>query len=327
MPDLSPRVAELLAGARPLLNERFTRLGGGRSPDGFLRYLRETALPLVEAARPDAAGAVLFALFDAGVAGAERGLIGDEQQSPFEASLLAHASPLAPLLSTSPVRVLRALGNGFHQVERALGEREARAWLAALGGLGALLSTAESLESAGLLLAWRLGLAEARGAALERATTLSAAVCATVLGAPTIDLDAARRFCAPGTSAALGALTVIAQVGGFVGFGGAFARPPRVFVAGDALLATDGEVTLRVFADVFGARLVRTGAPGADAVVAPSVCAVRSADEGVVEVGAHTLQDTRLSGAASVAAHESVAVVALRQRHSLWVLGRREASA
>jgi hypothetical protein len=333
MPDVSAtraaapsaRVAGLLASARPLLNERFTRLGKGRAPDAFLRFLRETAVPMVEATTPEASGAVLFALFDAGLAGAERGLVGQEQQSAFEAGLVARSAALAPLLGGAPARVLRALGNGFHLLERALGAREARVWLAGLGGLAAHLPDADALEGAGLLLAWRLGLAEAREAALMRAGTLSAEVRATIVGAPSLDPDPARRFCAPGTSGPLGPLEVLATVGGFVGFGGPFARPPRVFIADGALLATDGDTAWRVFADVFGARLVRASAQSAAAAESAGDALVRSADDGALSVGEHAVRDARLAGATSIAALDHVAVVSLRQSHALWVLGRREA--
>lgn len=49
------------------------------------------------------------------------------------------------------------------------------------------------------------------------------------------------------------------EVGGFVGLGGEFSAPPRVFSRGEYLYACDGRVCYRIFVDAFGALLSRAG--------------------------------------------------------------------
>lgn len=291
----------LLAAWRDELNARFARDGGDLAPDAMLGFLRRTVVPILDGWDGEPAPAVLIALFELGLVGLRAGLCGAAEPSRFEQALVARAPALAPLIARAPGLVLRALGNGYLNVARVRGPVVAAAWLEALAAGAARCDAPGALLDLGIVLGWRAGLAEARDAALdriERIARFEPALIAALFGAPAIDADPARRFCRPGATGPLGPLVHVATVGGFVGFGGPFRRPPRAAVVADRLVCTDGEATLELHADVFGARLV----PAAWAHAAAQTAADHGACAGMI---AATAADS----------------------HYVLVLGRREAGA
>lgn len=288
----------LLAAWRDELNARFARDGGDLAPDAMLGFLRRTVVPILDGWDGEPAPAVLIALFELGLVGLRAGLCGAAEPSRFEQALVARAPALAPLIARAPGLVLRALGNGYLTVARARGPEVAAAWLEALAAGAARCAEPSALLDLGIVLGWRAGLAEARDAALGRIARFEPALIAALFGAPTIDADPARRFCRPGATGPLGPAVPIATVGGFVGFGGPFHRPPRARVVADRLVCTDGDVTLELHADVFGARLV----PAAWAHAAAQTAADHGTCAGMI---AATAADS----------------------HQVQVLGRREAGA
>ncbi len=288
----------LLAAWRDELNARFARDGGDLAPDAMLGFLRRTVVPILDGWDGEPAPAVLIALFELGLVGLRAGLCGAAEPSRFEQALVARAPALAPLIARAPGLVLRALGNGYLNVARARGPEVAAAWLEALAAGAARCAAPGALLDLGIVLGWRAGLAEARDAALDRLGRFEPALIAALFGAPTIDAEPERRFCRPGAAGPLGPLVHVATVGGFVGFGGPFRRPPRAAVVAERLVCTDGEATLELHADVFGARLVPAAWAHAAAQAAPD----HGACAGVV---AETAADS----------------------HQVRVLGRREAGA
>ncbi|MBK7078194.1 MAG: hypothetical protein IPH44_38605 [Myxococcales bacterium] len=290
--------AALLAAWRDELNARFARDAGDLAPDAMLGFLRRTAVPILDGWDGEPAPAVLIALFELGIVGLRTGLCGAAEPSRFEQALVARAPALAPLIARAPGLVLRALGNGYLNVARARGPEVAAAWLEALAAGAARCDAPGALLDLGIVLGWRAGLAEARDAALDRVGRFEPALIAALFGAATIDPDPARRFCRPGATGPLGPLVHVATVGGFVGFGGPFRRPPRAAVVAERLVCTDGEATLELHADVFGARLVPAAWAHAAAQAAP--------DHG---------------------ACAGVVVETAADSHQVRVLGRREAGA
>lgn len=319
---LSARFRAVLEARRDALNARLAR---HHPPRAFLDYLARTVDPLVDASGDAAADSVALALFDLGLLGMPRGIIGEEAASSFERALVAHLPGFGPHWTAAPAALIAALGNGYDRLSRELGEAAARGWIQALAEVAPRCATRELLLDAGLVLAWRLGLAEARGAALSGVARLESGVREKLLGVTELDTSRERRFVAPGSKAPLVAFDVVARVGGFIGFGGPFRIPPRAWAAGDRLVATDGDTIVEIHADVFGARTrhlhwtaneLTNVTCGVDAPNLDRAGRVRWAGlERTLPV---------LRNSTSTAAASGMAAVTLADSHAVFVLGRLE---
>ena len=104
--------------------------------------------------------------------------------------------------------------------------------------------------------------------------------------------------------------------GGFVGFGGPFARPPQVAADGDGLTATDGAGRWRIVADVFGTAFVRIDGP-ADPLAGG---AVYVGADGRVRWGGRDRVVPGLAGAPSAAASATTAAVVVPDSHRIALL-------
>jgi hypothetical protein len=147
-------------------------------------------------------------------------------------------------------------------------------WIQYMLRLGALEPEVAALLEAGKVAAWRSGMAQYRASALDGCTGLSRQLCYTALGLraeedplglegilqqlrtdPWVHPTAVLSRHTPNRE-----LQLVARVGAFRGFGGAFLRPPRLTYAGGQFFASDGEACWAIHADVFGATLSRVGA-------------------------------------------------------------------
>ncbi|MBI4952997.1 MAG: hypothetical protein HY908_13265 [Myxococcales bacterium] len=325
-------MSELFRGVcareRERLNALFRAHGRGVEPAVALELLRRTVAPVVDALGAPAASeapAVATALFEVALRGQTRGLFGAHSAGAFETALVAALPGFGPALVRAPLRLLGALGNGWARLERELGPDTATRWLDAWSAVApSCTASDEALYGAGLVLAWRFGLAEARDKALARAAALGPELCEALTGSSELDPAPERRFAPPGSRARLGPPAVVARVGGFVGFGGPFARPPDVYGLGARLYATDGDVVRELFADVFGARLVPTPL-GCEALLEGAseaqVLTVNAA--GVVDWDGARVTLPALRDAKSGASSPGLAAVALATSHAVFVLGRR----
>lgn len=319
--------AALLATWRDELNARFVRDAGELAPAAMLGYLRRTVVPILDGWDGEPPAAVLLALFDLGALGLRVGLLGDGDASRFEQVLVARAAALAPLIARAPGLVLRALGNGYLNVARARGPEVAAAWFEALAAAAARCPAPAALLDLGVVLGWRAGLAEARDAALARLDRFEPALIVALFGAAALDPDPARRFCRPGATGPLGPLVHVATVGGFVGFGGPFRRPPRPRVVAGRLVCTDGDATVELHADGFGARLAPASWAHAEAQVATDVGDATLDAAGAVRALGATATVAEARGATAAAACAGMVAVTLGDSHQVLVLGRREAAA
>jgi len=313
---VNAKIRALLEPRRDALNLRFQRLGRDLPPNAFLDYLERTVAPLIERMEDGVGEAALLALFDLGLVGMRHGLVGEREATAFERSLSGALSRFGVLWRSAPQQLVRAVGNGFARIEHELGEPSAVWWLDTLAAAAPWCVTREALLDVGLVLGWRAGLAEARDAALARASTMAPDLVSQIFGSPAIDARTERRFCAPGSTRALGDLEIVARLGGFAGFGGAFLAPPRVAATGDRLLASDGNVVVELHADVFGARVrpvhdVAVEVSAAEAYVAPAML--------------DALPELR--GATSLATAASMTAVTLGDSHLVFILGRKEVAA
>ncbi|MBK9032195.1 MAG: hypothetical protein IPL61_12900 [Myxococcales bacterium] len=325
--DVTAAAAALLATWRDELNARFARAAGDVAPGAVLAYMARTVVPILDAWHGEPPAPVLLALFDLGLTGLRAGLLVEADPSRFEQVLRARMPALGPHVAREPGVVLRALGNGYLNLVRARGPEVAAAWLEALAAGAARCADRAALLDLGVVLGWRAGLAEARDAALERVGGLEPTLVAALFGAAALDPDPARRFCQPGAAGRLGPLALIATVGGFVGFGGPFRRPPRPRVVADRLVCTDGDATLEVCADVFGARLCPAGWAHVEAQTSTDVGGAAVDAAGAVRALGVKVTLAEARGAGAAAACAGVVAVTLVDSHQVLVLGRREIGA
>jgi hypothetical protein len=257
-----------LAAKRQDLNKRF-RLAQRR----FSRLSAETVLPLCRELLPPLAGVgeagsaeLLASVYELILLHAGRGTLAPEGGgSPALNELLRVTFPrLRPLLVARPSDLPAALSNAVEN----LGGRG----LEMARGLRDLAAAGEDLLAAGAVLAWRLGEARLRTAALAQARRLAPAVAKLALGIATwpdeavprvldgLEADGWRRpeeILAPTEAAAPARWRLAALLGNFRGFDGHFDQPPLLLDPGDPrprhrFWVRSGAAQYRVDADVFG---------------------------------------------------------------------------
>lgn len=323
---MSGRAAAIFEARRVELNGRFAQAGRGLAPGVMLGYLRNTVAPLLDGWPHEHAEALAVALFDLGLAGAPLGLVAEHSPTPFERGLGGALAELGALLGPAPDAVVRAIGNGYLRVARARGDEVASDWLRELARHGAPCTSREGLLDLGLVLAWRVGMAEARDAALERTAHLDEPVRRELFGHGDLDVDPERRFVSPvrGPSGepVLGALRLVTSAGGFVGFGGPFCRPPEARVVEGRLVCTDGLVTCELFADLYGASLLPAAWAHAAAATSTDTGGATFRPDGRITVGHRACVDDRLRGASTAARALGMVAVTLADSHRIFVLGR-----
>jgi hypothetical protein len=315
-PAVSGATAQALEAGRDRFNALFAAARQARpSLDGatFATHLARRLPPAVDAAEralPGAAGAVTEALYEASLDLLANGAL-DGGRAGALAPLFEVVLPaVAATLAAAPSQVAAAMCNAALQVAAEPGARLGQwcdlvAGAAAAAGSGAGAGGVGELLDAGLVAAWRAGLAHARAAALDAAARLAPAVAAAALAAPAlVDGDLARlaadRWWQPGAGEAR-ELAVVARAGSFRGFGGEFLQPPRVVAAAGGVFEVEGGTgSWWLHADAFGATLRRSGAADPSPPSAGGG-GFQIADEGTVTLdgwpGALTVP--RLAGASS----------------------------
>jgi hypothetical protein len=211
--------------------------------------------------------------------------------------------------------------NAALRLERLDAERAAR-WLETMESLGPSCADHDALFSLGLVLAWRAGAAEYHEAAHARFEGLSPTLRRASMGVETLPADPARRFAAPLEEGPLGAPEIVAELGGFVGFGGVFHDPPLLSVADGRVFAFDSRSTTEVFADAFGAALRHVADPPdtQDSGVGSPLSLSASGKLGLDESESVL---TLLANASSHAWANGVGAVTLPHSHFVFVVGRR----
>lgn len=324
---VSERFRAVLEARRESLNERFARRGKNLDPRAFLEYLRRTADPLVDAAGDGAAELVATTLFDLGLVALERGLVGSGDEagapSPFEAALVAALPHMERHWTSAPAIVTRAAANGYEHLRRALDDRRAAEWLGAWAAVAGGCASRDELLDAGLVLAWKAGLAEARRQALACVAARGAAFAKVTLGAIAVDARPERRFVAPDAEADTAVeLAAITRVGGFRGFGGPFRVPPTVAAVGEQLVASDGEALVVLHADVFGARVLPAPWARDAAALTQSGAAICHSDE-IAKRGFGAFVLDHFRDVTSVASAGGLAAVTTADSHHVAIVGWR----
>lgn len=221
----------------------------------FIRVAIAPLITTIEAQQPERVPAVVDAGFELGLSLVSAGIW------PSSAKLLllkrAYTSTFCALsqaIAVEPHRLLPRLSNavltpGLH----------AELWLACMEGIAGVLTTPAQVLDAGIVCAWRCGLAHYRDAALARVEQLPR-VALLALFAPKIgDVDALKLALHTQrwyrADALLAQNQIAARVGAFVGLGGLFTAPPTVRSDGIDLYVSSGAAQWLLLADSFGMSL------------------------------------------------------------------------
>jgi hypothetical protein len=334
-----PLAAALEAG-RPRFNALFAQArhaSPALDAGAFAAHLREVVAPVVErvaGAAAGRAGAVAEALYELSL-------------DLLAAELFARCAVLcegwrrllprlAALLASCPRQIAGAVSNALWNLSRMPGARPGQ-WLEEVDRLAPRCGDPATLLRVGQVLAWRAGMAHFREGALSICAALEPALARAALGlgeggpdlgtvlgrlredpwlrpAAVTDREGPRRE-----------LGLVAEVGGFRGFGGPFVRPPVVAAVGGQILASDGEGTWVLCADVFGATLHRTDValPAGGRDGAPSPIDRR----GTVTFAGHTRTFGELRDSTSSAADATTLAVTVARSHKVYLVALAERSA
>ncbi|HVE52333.1 MAG TPA: hypothetical protein VNB23_02990 [Ramlibacter sp.] len=261
---VSDSFARVLAAGRPQFNARVAeakRRTPGFAAEEFAAFLEsgvDGVVAAVDAVVPARTAAVAVAAFEVALALAAHGLAGPASRCPLVSRLWVELFPrLAPRIAEAPAEVLGALSNAAVQLSGQAGVRSGE-WLALMADLAPRAASVGPLLDVGKVLAWRCGAAHFRAGALAAGDALPAGLALAAVGAPGHgawpEVRAAFRADAWWSPGAQGGKS--REVGGFAGFGGAFAQPPELRVAPDGFWVRSGERHSLVVADAWGAVLL-----------------------------------------------------------------------
>jgi hypothetical protein len=231
---------------------------------------------------PAVVDTVVSALFDAALGLVPKGFLGPGARRPeLETAWRAVLGASARMLCADPRRVVAATMNALTRLAGCRGTR-LDDWVATMATLSERAEDVELWLRAGVVAAWRSGLAHARTGALDACALLPAELAAVAVGLDpatnaetmAVVVERLRRdpwawppHVASGEQPPLG-IKLVCYVGGFRGFGagGQFIAPPRVGLRDGVFMVTDGERLFELHADFFGATLIPAGpiSPGFD---------------------------------------------------------------
>ncbi|PVY42359.1 hypothetical protein [Pontibacter virosus] len=156
------------------------------------------------------------------------------------------------LVGLYPGRLLSAINAALDSI-RAHQPEQVMQWIAAMEGTIGYVPALEEFLALGRINAWLVGMAHLRERAQQEFSKLRDVLKQALLGAfPNLNLGSAFEQEWPEKAAP----QFIGAPGGYVGYGGTFASPPRVTQLGNQLLASDGEQAYAFFADAFGSVLL-----------------------------------------------------------------------
>lgn len=334
--DIGNALTAVLKARRSDFNQRF-KLAQQQyrtlTAEAWHAFVRDTLNPVAEiiAAHDDAAVAeVISVLYDQALPLVAKQWLGSAPREPVLAACYKQLlATLAPALAREPERVSAALLNALHQL-CALNTQRAQDWtqrmVAILKPVAASVTVEQTL-ALGRVIAWRVGLAALREAALRDAPTLPADWVRQALDIPftpdaalwsTLNRNPAMRAEEkepPRQPEWLG------WTGGFRGLGksgGPFAALPSIGLAGGRLAAGDGNHTWWLAADGYGQQAVRMGAAADWPLEAGTP--VKVSESGAITLAGKTHSFAELEIARGALWHSGILAVVLRTSYQVALL-------
>jgi hypothetical protein len=269
-------LAQALRDRRDFFNARFEHAkhsSPNMSAPPLFAFLDECLLPLVLAVHkdaPDRVTAVVEAGFDVGLALVASGLWPNSEKLPILRHAFAVTWPaLRRPIGQAPQLLLSKLVNALLSANQ-----DSLQWLARLESMSAALHTPQQLLDAGLIAAWRGGLAHFREPALLRLDQLPTQALRTLFSSQ-LDADVLIRSLQTQrwyrAHAEVGADEIAARVGAFVSLGGLFAAPPSLRSDGQHIFVSSADRHWLLDADAYGFTL--HAADSAEFASAPKTCA------------------------------------------------------
>jgi hypothetical protein len=251
--------AAVLEANRDELNRRFAEVRAAAPAlqvDEFVDALRALVTPTVDAVVAGGGGAAVIGteLYDIALDLCAQGRLTGAVRRGWEQLLPV----LARQLAERPRPMIAAVTNALTNLDQAPGARPDQ-WIRVMTEVAATGTDADNWQRAGLVAAWRSGLAAYRSGALDVAARLDPAVASAALGGP--DILAALQADPWYDPQSDGRRNAPVRVGGFRGLGGPFLSPPLVAAGPSGVVATDGDGWWSLFADAFGTAAVRTPVP------------------------------------------------------------------
>ncbi len=240
----------------------------------FAAHLRGNVAPIVgacDAISSERTHEVVEVLYELSLQLMSKGLLGNQTRNPLLQKAWTQLLPhLANQIVLSPRRVVGSVCNAVVALSQTPKVR-AENWMQMMREVAPACADVETFLCAGRVLAWRCGMAHTRENALHLGRSLPANIVRFLFNLPNDTTSAALEqmwsnlqndvWISP-TEAAVSSprsssLKLVAQVGDFRGFGGNFQSPPRVTSENGAFYVSEQSQSWRIFADVFGATLIR----------------------------------------------------------------------
>jgi hypothetical protein len=219
--------------------------------DRFKHNLFTFAAPLINETKSDARSRVVSVLYELTLE-----LTGVELFARSEAvqAVWLELLPAAPgLVNENPEMVIAALTNAAYNLEQEPGA-DWPFWFQQMKGIVPDCDSYGQWLELGKLLSWVSGMAHYQSSALELAKGMPETLTQKVV--PRWDKVKTDPWWARRPKP--GQMIRVHRVGGFVGFGGVFRRPPEIVAAGEnRFLVSDGTDDWLLFCDGFGATLKR----------------------------------------------------------------------
>ncbi|HOY66675.1 MAG TPA: hypothetical protein PLP29_07280 [Candidatus Ozemobacteraceae bacterium] len=297
-------------------------------PESFADGVRElgTVAETIAGHEPDRLDTVVAALYDLTLMLHQKGLLAGPGRPEAFGRLWNELLPAVHVhLAAAPEETAGRLVNALCQLEATPGVRTGE-WIDRLIAVVNGLSGRAELFDAGRLLAWRCGMAHQREAALDAAGRVSERILRACLGLSTDDLAQLRAdpWLDPAKAGAAGRggrkrLQIVAETGGFRGFGGPFATPPLPFLLDGSLAVRDAENVWRLHADVFGT-VFRKYAYKNNIENNTSASAARVTPEGVVTWNGAKARFERISKPSGIVCDGTTIAVTLSRSHRVLLI-------
>jgi hypothetical protein len=323
---ISSAFAAALAAGRSAFNQRVRdaqRHYPAFSTEILRRFLEDEADGLVAAVEPSSAAAVADVAVDIALELVGRALVGPAARTTTPAAVWRVLLPrYAGLVAKHPDAVPAMLTNAAIHLDTLRGVRGAE-WIAQLVALAPRIATLDELRGTGQVAAWRAGAAHFRVGAIAAADALPEALALAAFGAADgaawrdlrARIDGDPWWRADGADVVAGH-----EVGGFAGFGGAFAEPPEVRAVADGFVVRAGERCHLLLADAYGAVLLPARADEFDG--APAAGCDFAVSGGMLQVGSRRIPLDLPADGLTVCASGPTLALASPYTHGIRVLPR-----